>query len=105
MLGCASAFLQSGLNGAAGGVGGMNDPPVAVAAFAVQVIVGAPSVLDSRVKGTPWALSHSITSRPCSTVKRTASAWHKPAPAIRVSCICDSMESPASNTAETPPCA
>ncbi len=43
----ASALLQSQLNGAAGGVGGMDDAPVAVSAFAVQVVIGA--ALDRRL--------------------------------------------------------
>src|SRR5690606_21221051 len=40
-----------------------------------------------------------------STVKRTASSRHKPAPAISVSWTCDSTVSVSSSTPATPPCA
>lgn len=90
----------------AGGVGGMDDAPVAVPAFAGQVVFEAAFlvvVLLVAGEGHPCSISHWIASRLCSTVKRTASSRHRPPPATRVSSTWDSTVSVSSSTAATPP--
>src|SRR5690554_880369 len=102
---CLGLALQGVEDGGAGGVGGVDDPTVAVATFAGQVeVLGLGAVLPrSRVKGTPCWISQPMASRLSPTICRTASSWHRPAPAIRVSCTWASTVSVSSSTAATPP--
>jgi hypothetical protein len=80
---------ERALHRVAGGVGGMDDPPVAVPALAV--------------KGTPWSTSHWIACAPRPTTKRTASSRHSPPPATWVSRMWFSRLSALSSTAAIPP--
>ena len=59
----------------------------------------------SFVNSTPSAISSSIRAGPSSTMSRTVSSWHSPAPARIVSRTCASRLSVGSRTAAIPPCA
>ena len=101
MLGCCRTLSGQGrLHGSAGGVGGMDDAAVAVAAFAGQVVASG-----SVVAGEWHALLDQPFDRgPAVFDDETGGvASHSPAPAIRVSWMWASIESSPSSTAAMPP--
>ena len=100
---CRAPAVQRDLDGPAGGIGGMDDPAVAMTAFARQMVVQAcRRGVCSRVKGTPRSISQRIASGRMFYGEAHDLRSHRPAPAIRVSSTCDSKESSLSSDRGNP---